>query len=160
MIYNILLAFLSSFLPTMSHDIHLSVTEITKEEDKIEVVIKIFYDDLQAAMGLVPGEELPDAYSGAEELIQEYISKNFVLTLNDQVLNLELSESVALLPAIWSTFTIGNFNWSDDMNSLEIKNQLMLNLFDDQKNIVKVNLGEKQKDITFTKSKYIETILF
>ena len=144
----------------MTHDIHLSVTEITKEEDKIEVVIKIFYDDLQAAMGLVPGEELPDTYSGAEDLISEYISKNFVLKLNDQLLDLQLSESVALLPAIWNTFTIGNFNWSDNGNSLEIKNQLMINLFDDQKNIVKIDLGEKRKDIIFTKSKYTETILF
>ena len=33
-----------------------------KEDGKIEVVVRIFYDDLQMAMGLQPGQPLPVKY--------------------------------------------------------------------------------------------------
>ncbi len=143
----------------LDHDIHLSVTEISVKGDNLEIVIKIFYDDLQEAMGLVPGEQLPANYAGAEDLIQKYVSKHFILRLNDQILVLQLSESVALLPAIWSTFSVKNFKWSEN-SSLEIENRLMINLYSDQKNIVKINLGKLRKDFIFTKSKNKIKVLF
>ena len=160
MLANFLVSLITSLIFSYSaHDMHLSVTEISNKRGKIEVVIKIFYDDLQAAMGLIPGEELPANYAGAEELITEYISKNFELILNEQVLQLELMESTALLPAVWSTFTIADFNFSEE-NKLEINNKLMISLFEDQKNIVKINLNDKKRDIAFSKSKYRDTVHF
>ena len=84
------------------HDIHISVTEITVNQSSIEVVSKIFLDDLQAAMGLVPGEELPENYKGSNELIQEFVNENLVLKINGKAFPLTLSGTTSALPAVWS----------------------------------------------------------
>ena len=69
-----LIAFISFFLfksDVAYHDIHVSVCDIELEDKNIEVTLKTFLDDLQIAVGLTPGEELPEDYSSAEELIFE-----------------------------------------------------------------------------------------
>ena len=164
MIHLVYILLLSGFLPwdepiAESHDIHLSVTELTKVDSDIEVVMKIFFDDLQKAMGLIPGEELPEDYIGSDDLIQRFADDHFILRLNGEKLRLILSETEAALPAIWATFLVKDLDWKM-FNELQIENRIMIDLFDDQKNIVKMNLGNKRSDLIFSASKVIETIFY
>ncbi|MEE9373170.1 MAG: DUF6702 family protein [Saprospiraceae bacterium] len=151
------ICFLPSFVS--DHEIHLSVTEIHRSGDAIEVVSKVFLDDLQNAMGLVPGEELPDNYKGADDLIQRFIDKNLFITLNGQIIRLKLTDTEAALPAIWATFHSENVEWKAK-NILVIENKIMIDKFDDQKNITKVEVGHFKKEIIFTTVNSINTLNF
>jgi len=139
-----------------THDIHLSVTEISMEEEKIIVVSKIFLDDLQFAMGLVPGEELPEDYEGSDQLIQRFIDENLQISLGDDVLDLKLTSTEPALPAIWATFeanyTIEGDEIQNQQWSVSVMNKMMIELFDDQKNITKIDVnGSTQQEIFDTK---------
>lgn len=147
-------------LPVLEdHDLHLSVTEINAEGDQMEVVTKIFFDDLQMAMGLNPGDVLPDNYTSADEMIQQYIMDHLVIKVNDIQLTLELSESVALLPAVWTTFKVTDYAFTDEVE-FSIENRIMNSLFDDQTNIVKIYFKDKRKDITFSGKKITDKVRF
>jgi hypothetical protein len=150
---------LSSSIFIAEHDIHLSVTELSKKDQNIEVIMKIFFDDLQKSMGMVPGEELPLDYAGADDLVQKFAESHFKMKLNDMQLKLELLEIEAALPAIWATFIIEDISW-EEVNELEIENKIMTDLFDDQKNIVKLNFDHHTSHITFSNSKFLERIKF
>lgn len=151
---------ISMLLPVLEdHDLHLSVTEINAEGDQMEVVTKIFFDDLQMAMGLNPGDVLPDNYTSADEMIQQYIMDHLVIKVNDIQLTLELSESVALLPAVWTTFKVTDYAFTDEVE-FSIENRIMNSLFDDQTNIVKIYFEDKRKDITFSGKKITDKVRF
>ena len=141
------------------HDIHLSVTEVKSEGEGIEVVSKIFLDDLQMSMGLVPGEELPDDYVGADELIQRFINKNLVIRLNDEIVELTLFQTEAALPAIWATFKAEKVEWQSQ-NILIVENFIMTDLFKDQKNIFKINLNGLEDQYVFSSDDTRETFKF
>ena len=129
------------------HDIHLSVTEISIVDNRVEVVSKIFLDDLQSVMGLVPGEELPDDYVGADEMIQIFINENLSIHFNDQPLVLKLKLAEPALPAVWATFESDKVQWATT-NSFLITNKMMNNLYDDQRNIVKLDInGDQQEEV-------------
>ena len=72
------------------HDIHLSICDIkTIENNQLEIKLKIFYDDLQTSMNLTPGEEIPKKYKGADDLINNFVQKNFSIYIDGQKKGLE-----------------------------------------------------------------------
>jgi hypothetical protein len=141
---NILLIILSLFTPRMEHDIHVSICDMTYKEGKgqIEVSIKVFYDDLLNAVGLKPGEELPENYTNADELIEAFINKNIQVRVNGEEKVLKYEESHSYPPAVWSTFSIAH---SGDVNQIHMKNSILTDLFDDQVNMVNIRINGDKK---------------
>ncbi len=147
------------FFHVEAHDIHLSVTEMKRTGNHIEVVSKIFLDDLQTSMGLAPGEELPEDYKGADDLIQRFIDKSLIITFNEKPLKLKLAKTEAALPAVWVTFTADKVEWTDD-NVFSVDNKIMTDLFEDQKNIFKIHINGKEDEHVFSSDQTIETFYF
>lgn len=138
------------------HDLHLSVCEIkTIEQNQFEIKIKIFYDDLQASMNLTPGEELPKKYKGADDLINKFVQKNFSIFIDDQKKVLEYVKSEAASPAVWTTLKLKN---EVRLNSkIKIQNSIMTNLYDDQVNIINVDILQHKESYKMdSKKKVIE----
>ena len=136
------------------HDIHISVTEITEKEDHLEVVCKIFLDDLQNAMGLIPGEELPDDYKGSDDLIQRFIDSNLIVKVNDQDVKLNLKFIEPAIPAVWATFETPDLILTNQ-NTISVVNKIMIKLFDDQKNILKIKIKNLKEEKVFD-TDYVE----
>lgn len=129
----------------MDHDIHVSICDIKDKSDKgkIELSVKIFYDDLLNAVGLQVGEELPDDYTSADELIKTFILDNIKVAINGEDKAMKYIESISYPPAIWTTLEIDH---QSTINDITIENTVLLNLFDDQTNMVNIKLaGEKKK---------------
>ena len=156
---NLLLVILLNIFPAESHDIHLSVTEVMRNGDRIEVVSKIFLDDLQTSMGLIPGEELPEDYAGSDDLIQRFINKSLTISFNQKPIDLVLTKTEAALPAVWATFTTDSIIW-EDQNEIAVSNNIMTDLFDDQKNIVKIMIDGSQQSHIFSVEETLETFKF
>lgn len=141
---NILLILFSLLSPFMEHDLHVSVCDMTYKEDKgkIEVSIKVFYDDLLSAVGLQPGEELPENYTSADELIEAFINENIQVRVNGEEKTLNYEESHSYPPAVWTTFSIPH---SGNVNQIHMKNSILTDLFDDQVNMVNIRINGEKK---------------
>ena len=126
------------------HDIHVSVCDIVEksEDSSVEVSLRIFYDDLLNAVGLTIGEELPEDYTGSDDLIERFVNKHLSIQLNGKKVLLNYQESISYPPAVWTTFTI---KVDDPITEIEVNNTILLDLFDDQVNMVNLRFNGKKK---------------
>jgi len=141
-----LLSIVFLFFPT--HDFHLSLTEITHNEEKrtLEVSIKLFTDDLLVAlqkagapkMELGTEEEPPQA----NEYIESYLKAHFKLTVNGKPAEFNYLGKEAELDATWCYVEVKNVR---QVQSLEVQNSFMLEAFEDQTNMVNLNMNGRKK---------------
>lgn len=130
----------------LDHDIHVSVCDIELKQASIEVTVKTFIDDLQIAVGLVPGEEVPADYTSADEVIAKYLSSTISLHLDDQMIDLKVDDISASNDAVWITLTSGTLAY--DNGSLDLDYSLLTELYNDQTNII--NIRHKETKETFS----------
>lgn len=154
-IIGLFLGFLCSNL--VAHDIHVSVTEITvKNDQSMDISLRIFFDDLLLACGLKPGEPIPDNYSSSDELIEEYVEQHFKLYRGDKRLALQYDESFTDNMAVWIELKAEASE--DDLNELTIENTILIKEFDDQLNILNWSREQKTSSTSFTRKKKRTTI--
>lgn len=119
------------------HDIHVGVCDIRLNDEKVKVTIKTFIDDLQIAVGLEPGQPLPDDYTSAEDMIGKYISSAMQLKLDGKPLDLRIDDlSSSAGDAVWITL-ISEIE-EPVQESLEGGFELLTDIYDDQTNIINV----------------------
>lgn len=141
------------------HDVHVSVLEVTSDEDAIDVSIRIFVDDLLGVFGLVPGEELPEKYSSADELIKSYLKDHLKIKLDGKKQELTYIESNAVMPAVWIDLRIDQVNISS-LSTIEIHNSVLLREFKDQLNMVNVRIGDIKESVGLDKNKSTVSFVF
>ena len=151
-----LTAFILMALPVVSkaHDIHVSISEVrwNEETSSFEVAVKIFIDDLELALkqdgitGLSIGT--PKESADAHTHISAYLKKHFKIELDGVVLDhdflgKEMSED---LQAIWCYIEIktpGAF-----VRNVKLTNDILLELYDDQRNIMDIRMNKQHKAYT------------
>ena len=148
-IFSMLL--MAVLLPLQEHDIHVSVCDIEVEGSQIEITFKTFLDDLQLAMGLVPGEDLPDRYTSSDEMISDYILSTNTLKINDKKGQLIISSIDASADAVWISIISNEF--ADEIINLEWSSTFLTELYDDQTNIVNIKHAGKKKIFTLDDKK-------
>lgn len=155
MILNWLVLFLfySAAAPIQegAHDLHLSKTEIeyNAENESVEIIMHLFIDDVEDAIGQYDTTNLnlctTQEIIEADQFIDDYIHKNFKITSNGiplewNFLGKETSED---LFAIWCYLEIEQAELSND---LIVEVTLFNELYEDQKNVVKVEYDKDHKD--------------
>ena len=134
---------LITFSPSSIHEYHLSNTEVryNKEEEALQITTRIFIDDLEETLakdghtGLFLCTEREPEH--AEALVQEYLQKNLLITVDDELqlfeyLGKEISDD---LIAVWCYLEILDVQPTDYIG---VENNVLLETFDDQKNIVNI----------------------
>lgn len=141
-----------------AHDIHVSVCDINIEDGKVEVVLKTFLDDLQQAIGLVPGEELPEGYTSSDEMIMNYVREN--LKFSDQKIGLPLVlvEMSASIEAVWITLSM-EMPGSAIPANLEVSNSFLTEIYKDQTNLVNLRNGGKITSVAMNRKKKTASLL-
>ena len=142
------------FLPMEEHDIHVSICEIEVLSQKVEITVKTFIDDLQLAVGLTPGEEVPDDYTSAEEMIEMYLKESMVFSLSNNLLDLKIDDISASDDAVWITLTADIVQSPSSM--LSFSSTFLTEIYDDQTNIVNIKINDQKK--TFSLNKKIKNI--
>lgn len=144
MIKTFILALVMNMVSLGDHDVHVSVCDIIEktEGSELEVSVRVFYDDLLKAVGLQAGEELPEDYTGSDDLIEKFIIKHLSISINGNLVPLKYLESVSYPPAVWTTFKV---ELSDPISEIEVKNSIMIDVFDDQVNMVNLKYKGKKK---------------
>jgi len=131
------------------HDFHLSKADINfdSQEEALQISIHLFIDDLEGALllkghedlGICTGKETAEA----ENAISDYLKDHFMVSLGGETLTLEwvgkeISDDLA---GVWCYLEISE---AIDDREYGIENTLLLELYDDQRNIVKVSADHKR----------------
>ncbi len=142
----ILTVFLSLF--SYLHPVHISLLNIDMEPDtgNMKIVFKFFSDDferiifqrynvqLSITQKIDPGEKI-----GA---VNRYIDDSFEMTINGNIINnLEYTGNEMDELAIWLYY---QYNYRGKIKSVSLKNEVMMDLFDDQTNLVIITYHDKQ----------------
>lgn len=150
MILISILAILLSFPTNIDdHEFHVSKTllEYKPDQQTLQVTLNIFIDDLELALEntgsgklfLCTKKEVEDA----EMYIFDYLKEHVQLNINaeDMQMNWVGKESSDDLESVWCYIEINNIQ---KLESLKIKNSILMEVFDDQKNIVQI-IGPEKK---------------
>lgn len=136
--------YISIFLLTMlvkAHPFFISLTEIryNPSSQKMEIAQKIFWDDLEVALGNHFDEKVdflnPTDKAKLDRQVKEYLLKNNQVTVNGKMLTLNFLGFEIEEDAAW--FYIES-STSELPKTVEVKNTILLEDFDGQQNIVHV----------------------
>lgn len=142
--------FLSSFAV---HKFYVSVTQIdyVPSKKRVEITSRIFIDDLEKGINkrfnkkvnLTSTKELPEA----EELIKTYLKEKIKVSINKKSQNIEFlaREVEGDVLILYTKIAI-----SKKINTFEIYNSLLTEVYADQQNIVHTNINSNKKSILLT----------
>jgi len=148
------------------HKFHVSkcLMEYKTQEKSLQISLHIFIDDLEIALEnrgatnlqLCTEKEAPKS----EEYLFRYLQEKFKVEVNQQVVEFqwigkEISDDFA---GVWCYMEAPNI---EKMNSLQVANKVLLDTFDDQKNIVRIK-GPNGKEgfLMFAKGDEMEKVKF
>ena len=147
------------------HEFHISkcVIECKAEQKAIQVSLHIFIDDLEEALRQQGADKLfictEKESKKAEKYMKRYLEQRFDLKVNGtsieyEFLGKEISKDLA---AVWCYLEFTNV---EDIKSLELKNDILMEVFDDQRNIISLSANDKDDYIMFDKNKSSKTFNF
>lgn len=132
-----ILLWIGTMIISWDHDIHVSVSDIDIQDDNVQMVVKTYLDDLQKAIGLEPGSEVPEGYTSAEQMIGEYIMQTISIKVNERVLELNIDDLSASQDAVWITLS-STEAFSILPKDLVLESTFLLEVYDDQTNVINV----------------------
>ena len=155
---------LLTFLLLGYHPVHLSVTNIeyNQQKKKFEVSVRVFIDDFQKiinyknniTLNLYKSNELPDA----NRYINQYVYNHLQLKVNGElipqkkyILTKRKKEDVTL----WLYYDI---KYSRNPRTIEVSDNLMTDLYSDQKNLLILTVAGNQYPFEFNKKNYKQSI--
>jgi len=151
---QLLLLFAVLFLSSFSaHKFYVSVTQIdyVLSKKRVEITSRIFIDDLEKGLtkkynkkvNLTSTKELPEA----EELIKSYLKEKIKVSINKKPQNIEFlaREVEGDVLILYTKIAV-----SKKINTFEIYNSLLTEVYADQQNIVHTNINSNKKSILLT----------
>ena len=145
-----LIFLLVSVFYTQAHPIHVSVSEVECTSEKIEWTARIYKDDLLVGLyGKNVSMERLEDMDKIEKDILHYISKHILVTADASPLAWKLSEVHPDPEAIWITLEAALPDKS--ISTLKISNDVLMDVYNDQKNIVNLSCSAKTKSLIFEK---------
>ncbi len=149
-----------------NHKFHVSkcLIEYQVQEKSLQISLHIFIDDLEIALEnlgatnlhLCTAKENPKS----EEYLFKYLKEKFKVEINRQPVDFqwigkEISDDLA---GVWCYMEVSNV---EKFNSLQVANKVLLDIFDDQKNIVRIK-GPNGKEgfLMFAKGDEMEDVKF
>ena len=136
------------------HDIHVSLCDIniSDKHQRTEIILKIFLDDLEAAIQYSEPLKIltPKEHHDADSLVAQYIQRQFKISgLSYTYLGKEASED----------FQAGYFYLEANYpptNDFELTNKILTEWYGDQRNIIKILHNDKQIMTTMLFGKKIQ----
>ncbi len=135
----------------------ISHIEYVKKQKALQMVLRIFVDDLQLEINTINNSRIELATDrepkNADSIYYEYLKKHFEVAVNDSKINYsyigkEYKEDIAI-------FYLEATNIASIQN-IKIDNSVLCRSFPDQENIIKLNIHEKHK--TYILDRYESTV--
>lgn len=135
---------------TSLHKFYLSVSELTYSEpdQKFRLVSRLFIDDLDAVLlaryDIESHLNTAFEHEMADYYLEKYIKTKLLIKVNNEVLDYQIlghkvdnDQLVFFIEATYSEF--------EQLKSVYVQNELLMDLFDEQQNVVHILLKGKKK---------------
>ena len=143
-------------LAFVSHKYYISSTKIEfkKESETVQITMHFFIDDLQETINSTYNKNielaLPNEPKLIDSLIINYISKKFEVDLNGINKDYLYIGKEYKIDEIYLYLEIKNI---DSINSIEVKNNMLMETFPDQQNIIQLYINNIKKTFLLTRQK-------
>ncbi len=154
------------FFSSIDHDLHLSKMDLKydTEEKAIQIVINVFVDDLEAALAERGNDNLKiltekEAIE-TDSLILDYFYDMLDLEVDREPVSLTFvgKESSEDFMAAWCYLEVPDV---ENIKKLTLSNQVLLDQFDDQRNVVIIKKDRKRvASFIFDDIKQVEEVTF
>lgn len=164
MVYILILLLNISVLgPEMdtNHAIYISVAKVNfnKEANEVLISLKVFSDDLEDAIHNYSGKRQKVVgimdFTDLSSVIEGYVNKKIELNLDGNQVSLQVDscENIGDTTWIYLKGETGPFS-----QSIQVKNQVLFEVFDTQKNIVEIEYSDEKYYYSLTKDEPDATI--
>lgn len=152
---NFLLSFYLFSLLALPHPIHLTVTEFysTDKTKNLECSVTLFADDFARAIQYeIYAAQVQSGKLKVEDLMLKYLRSKIQLKINgkNSSFSLQRSENTPETITCYLKINIP----ATEIQKIEIDSKLMLEMFNDQRNLVQIRIpGKKEGALNLDKSK-------
>lgn len=145
--YSVIFVLLILSLWGNAHPLHLSITNIDCKNDSLQISIRLFKDDFSNTVNqLFVFTENTDSLLPPPHLAINYLLAHFELSTNKQSCQLQFSHQQHDELSVWYFFSCA---FPNNWNQMLLKNTLLTDIFNDQKNLVIVNRNNTEQGFEF-----------
>lgn len=144
------------------HPIHVSVTDVEYDAERkaLEIVSHIFLDDLEKHIRLIKNEPYLDVLNPkgdktSNDLIKNYYKERFKLIVNGKEEDYNFLGYEHEGAAVYIYFELEKVK---KLKSLTVRNEILLQLFDDQVNLVHVKVDGKIRSMKLEDGDEMDTL--
>lgn len=136
------------------HKYYISFTKIeyASKSQSLQVIMQVFTDDLQNGLdrqfSISSSLDTHTELDNSDAFVELYLSDKFFITVNKKKLPIVYLGKKYEKDETKLFIEIENV---PDINAIEIQNKVLMEVFDDQQNIVKLNINGKKKSFILTK---------
>lgn len=163
MAWHVLLLAFPMQWAALTHPLHVSVTEIevNEKERRLQIMMRVFIDDLELSLRNHFKQPDLDALSPAERsldvLMRSYLADRFQIWLDGKAQVINYLGSEPDRDALVFYIEVDKMvKWK----SIQVKNTIIMEIHDDQSNLVHVTVGETVRSIRLTHAKPVDLINF
>lgn len=135
---------------SLSHDFHISRTEINYDNKthEVQIAVHLFIDDFESALVKSGSPKLhlctPKEHQTTDEAIEKYLNSKMKVYIGAKPITATFlgKETSTDKMAVWCYLEISNVK---NISELTIENKLLNELFNDQKNITDFTVNKKRK---------------
>jgi hypothetical protein len=144
-----------SWILSVLHPLHVSVTDIVHDEKEreLEIIMRIFTDDLETSIR--NQQNSPDldllnpAQSTTDELVKDYVLQRFSVSLDNKKQALNFLGTEVEGDALLCYIQVRSVKkW----RTIEVLNSIVTEIYEDQSNLVHVTVGEKVRSLRLMKN--------
>ncbi|WP_066224306.1 DUF6702 family protein [Formosa haliotis] len=146
--YLLVLVLIPVFAFTVVHKYYVSITEVqyVKEEKSVQIISRIFIDDLENVLRQRYDKTLTLAGENESEKVDVYLAKYL-----KEKIHIKINGKPATLHVLGKTYDLDvavcyiEIPNVENISEFEIKNQVLYDLFEEQQNVVRLDINDKKK---------------
>ena len=152
-IKHILLLLAIPLLTFSAHKYYISFTKIDYAEKSrsLQIIMRVFTDDLQNGIdqqfSVKTELDTDRELQNSDDLISKYITEKFLVTVNGTTAK---SNYIGKKYEEDETKIYLEIENIDKIKSIEVQNKVLMELFEDQQNIIKLTIDNKKKSFILT----------
>jgi len=142
---------------TTVHKFYVSVTNVgySEKDDALQITSRIFIDDLEAILleryDVIAKLDTENESAVADEYLEKYLRKKFQIEVNGETVSYEVIGRKYDADVCIFYIEVANLNFPA-VESIQIQNEVLTDLFDEQQNVVHFKINGKKKSFVLLKS--------
>ncbi|MFS4483785.1 DUF6702 family protein [Hyunsoonleella sp. 2307UL5-6] len=150
----IIIVFIGSSFSTL-HKYYISNTQIeyVKDVKSVQIITRIFIDDLENVLKERYDESLTfdnENATAIDDYLEKYLGEKLNIKIDDKTVKLRFLGKEIDMGIVKCYLEIENIK---HISKIEITNEILFDLFEEQQNIIKLNINSKKKSYVLTKQK-------